>query len=391
MLHGNIDVTRFRFAESQMTRVVAQHTGRDIQRALSTMPNNLNEVYARSLGTHISDTTHRQYMRRMLLWLSFANRPLHLGELSEAIVVEDEDRDLDAYARIHDPRFLLRLSQGLVEYDESTGLVSLSHSSVKACLTSSYIQATEASDFFIEEEDAHKVILRTCLTYLRFRPFSVGLDGPDGMFDDFSLQYPLLSYAARNWPLHIRKRGKDTWDDINLLFSTRDMPGGGNYAFWLEYIAGNLPPKVVLRTAPLYYAASFGFSRLVNTLLANTEPLNLEQPGGRAGSTALQVACFRRQRRAAKLLVKAGANPFSTDGSGGSAVGGGFSSLFWARSNGWDDIVDLMIKHGVANGYKYQDKSHGKYHIELAKKVQEMSLSEMERTSGMGRYKREGT
>jgi hypothetical protein len=385
VLIGDIDVTRFRFAKSQMTRVITQQTGRDIQRALSEMPSNLNEVYAQSLGAHISDTNHRKYMRKMLLWLSFATRPLHMDELSEAIVVEDEDEDLDAYSRIRDPRFLLRLGQGLIEHDESTGLVSLSHSSVKACLTSDYIQTTEASDFFIDEEDAQKTILCTCLTYLRFKPFSVGLNGPDGMFDDFTRRYPLLSYAARNWPFHIRKQGKDTWNDINSLLSTQKMAGGGNYAFWIEYIAGNLSPMVVLRTSPLYYAASFGYNRLVATILANTEHLKLEQPGGRAGSTALQVACFRRQRRAAKLLVKAGANPFSPD------HGSGFSALFWARSNEWGAVVELMIKHGVANGFKYRNEANDGDDAEVARKIQAMSLSEMERMKSMGQYMRERT
>lgn len=279
----------------------------------------------------------------MLLWLSSANRPLTLRELSEAIVIEDEDTDLDEQCRIRDPNVLLQLGQGLVELDKPTGIVSLSHSSVKTCLTSTYIQNTEATDFALSETKSHEVIMRTCVTYLCFRPFKID---SKTAFDTLSARYPLLSYAALNWPLHITGTDTATLEGIRRFMSTQHMPRGGAYAFWTLYVSRNVPLGVILQTSPLYYATLFGFTKLVAALLEDDHGLDLERPGGRVGSTALQVACFRRQRGAVKLLVEAGANSFSPDGSG---VEGGFSALFWAKNNGWDDIVESMIEHGVAN------------------------------------------
>ncbi|KAH5431275.1 hypothetical protein HBI23_230830 [Parastagonospora nodorum] len=362
----------FRFAESQLqlTRIAAQHTGLEVRRQLSRMPSSLNETYVRSLGGHINNPIHRRYLRTMLLWLSFATRPLTLKELSEAIVVEDEDTDLDEQCRLHDPNVLLQLGQGLVELDKFTGFVSLGHSSVKTCLTSTYIQNTEAADFALNETNSHDLIMRTCVTYLRFRPFRID---SRNTFDTLSARYPLLSYAALNWPLHITGTGTATLEGVRHLISTQHMPRGGAYAFWILYVSRNVPLGVILQTSPLYYASSFGFTKLVAVLLADSHGLDLERPGGRAGSTALQVACFRRQKGVVKLLVEAGANSFSPDGSG---VEGGFSSLFWAKNNGWDDIVELMIEHGVANKHNYRDRSHGVYAVDLAKKVQAVSLQD---------------
>jgi ankyrin repeat protein len=116
------------------------------------------------------------------------------------------------------------------------------------------------------------------------------------------------------------------------------MSNGGNYGFWIQYIAGGLSPDVVRETSSLYYAASFGYDMLVSAILSFEKALNLEQPGGRHGSTALQVACFRRQRKAVELLVEAGANPFSPDGS---SLDGGFSSVFWQNQMGGTTLQNV--------------------------------------------------
>jgi hypothetical protein len=71
------------------------------------MPNDLNESYERILRQFNSEASRRKcyqkYMRRTLLWLCFATRPLRLAELSEAIVVEEDDAGLDTDLRLRDP------------------------------------------------------------------------------------------------------------------------------------------------------------------------------------------------------------------------------------------------------------------------------------------------
>lgn len=311
------------------------------------MPRDLNETYERILSQFNSELPrqrcYQKYMQRALLWLCYATRPLRLDELSEAIVIEEEDIDLDSDSRLHDPFILLSLGQGLLEYDRKRELVSLGHSSIKTFLTSAEIRHSTVANFALDEKEAHGVIMRTCLTYLGFKIFETKAIRPINFYPELTSQYPLLSYAAYSWTLHIVDVSNASWDVISAFLATRRYPNGGNYGLWIQFISnGSFPPDVIEQTSPLYYAASFGFDRLISVILANETPLDLEQPGGRHGSTALQVACFRQHHQAAKLLLEAGANPLPTNPPGhGEGI---FYCLFWAKENGWDDLVQLMAE-----------------------------------------------
>lgn len=369
------DACRFRYAESQIAHVAKQLTGRDVRKALSQLPHDLNEAYERILRQVKSETTYQTYMQRALRWLCFATRPLTLTELSEAVVIEDDDRDLDPDSRLRDLETLISLGQGLFEYDQDNGHITLSHSSIKTFLTSTYIQDSDVAQFAMDEREAQNTIMRTCLTYLRFEPFRIGCIGDFDAIAFLVSQYPLLPYVAHFWPHHARYARSKQWDWIFEFFCTRMDPYCGNYGFWIRYITGDIPPGVIARTHALYYAASFGYTALISLITTAEMAPDLEQPGGRHGSTALQVACFRRQREAARLLVIAGANPFSPDGSG---INHGFSSLFWARENGWNDIVELMIERGTAKGFEFEEKFHGDYAMELVRKVQASAIKHQE-------------
>ncbi|KAF2678620.1 hypothetical protein K458DRAFT_376199 [Lentithecium fluviatile CBS 122367] len=366
----------FRYAESQISSVERQLTGRGVKKALSSMPQNLNEAYERILRHIHADAAAQAYVRRALLWLCFATRPLHLTELCEAVVIEDDDTDLDGDSRLRDMGVLVTLGRGLFDYDQATGLVTLGHSSIKSYLSSASIHG-DMAHFRVDEFQAHNTIMRTCLTYLQFKPFAIGCGTP-ALSITLSANYPLLSYASQNWPLHARNANYSEWPHISAFLATKRLRRSGNYGFWIQRVAGDIGEHIIYSTDPLYYAASFGYTALVSLILTYSRPADLEQPGGRYGSTALQVACFRRQRDAAQLLILAGANPFSTDGSG---LSGGFSSLFWAKGNGWEGLVTLMIERGTAAGWKLKEGSNGIYAEQLARQVQESEMKQMETAS----------
>jgi hypothetical protein len=301
------------------------------------MPSNLNETYERALKNIKEHSEDRYLVKRALLWLSYSLRPLQLQELGDAVVVEDDDNGIDDDIRLHDPNILIENSNGLLDYNPVTGLVSLSHSSIKTFLTSNWIRNSSVSNFALDESDCHRNIMRKCLTYLSFSDFSGGYGTILGKEMNMD---PLLGYAAWNWPHHLRNTSSEDWNVIALFFDTRSSKGAGNYGSWINILAGNIPLGVVQATQPLYYAASFGFTPLVEAILRFDDGVDLEAPGGRVGSTALQVACFRRQKEAVRLLVEAGADPLSRDGS--FSDGKGLTSLWWAEANGWTDIVALM-------------------------------------------------
>jgi len=303
------------------------------------MPQDLNETYSTVLGRLKRESQDRDLLRLALLWLSVAVRPLRLSELNEAVVVEDGDTHIAKDSRFDAPELLIDIANGLLEYDPDTQIVSIGHSSIKAFLTSDWIKSSPASDFAFDEDSAHKAVMNTCLTYLSFPRFGVGCTH---VRDAVHEEYPLLNYAARSWPLHIRDLQQDEWTKIQTFLVTRFLPRSGNYAWWVQTITGGVDEQVIRFSHPLYYASSFGYTALVEAILRFDDEVDLEVPGGRAGSIALQVACFRRRLDVARLLVDAGSNPLALDGSRLREEDVGFSALSWAVENGWTKLAAEM-------------------------------------------------
>ncbi len=304
-----------------------------MKKALTHLPQDLNETYSSTLGRLSKGSQDRDLLRRALLWLAVAVRPLSLPELNRAVVFEDDDTQLDDDLRFENPELLIDISHGLLEYDPSSQTVSLGHSSIKAFLTSDWIKSSAASDFAFDEESAHKVVWNTCLAYLSFSRFQGGCTE---YYDPTDEESPFLKYASVNWPLHIKNPKRDDWARIQAFLSTRSLPGAGNYGWWIDAITrGEVDEDVVQDSHPLYYASSFGYTGLAEAILIFDDAVDLEARGGRGDSTALQVACFRQKLGVANLLVDAGANPLTLDTLGS-------SSLWWAAENRWTELVAKM-------------------------------------------------
>ena len=76
---------------------------------------------------------------------------------------------------------------------------------------------------------------------------------------------------------------------------------------------------------------------ILKLLLRPENNVNIEQRGGRRGSTPLFVACFRENVEAAKLLLEAGADPDSWD-----RDSLGITCRDMAARSGLDELVGLM-------------------------------------------------
>jgi hypothetical protein len=333
------------------------------------MPRSLNETYAMLLNRVPKSSPDRELLRRCLLWLSFTARPLKLAELAEAVILEHTDKNVDSDCRLHSPGILLGLSQGLFDLDVDSGLVALAHSSVKAFLVSDWIKESSVADFSLDSKRGHSAILRLCLIYLSFSEFSEGYGEPKGTVESRLKMYPLLEYVAKNWTLHAATVSPEDWNRIKAFLDTRSHKSGGPYGWWLQCIGLNAHPDTVPWSQPLYYSASFGLTNLVKAILDNDPSVDLEAPGGRAGSTALQVASFRKQWEVVVLLIEAGSNAFSLDGSG---LEGGFSSHFWAKANGWDDIVELMEAKRLASKTMINERKYKPSTVQYALAVQDI-------------------
>lgn len=93
-------------------------SNRDIEEALLNLPAGLEETYNRALINWNADSSEWERTIRALNWLAFSVKPLTLGELAEAVIIELKDETpFDKERRFHRPKDLLHHLSGLVTVD----------------------------------------------------------------------------------------------------------------------------------------------------------------------------------------------------------------------------------------------------------------------------------
>ena len=123
--------SRFRWVQCQIDTLDKCTSVSEIRRALDSLPEGLEETYRRILIAIDRRTEDSCLVRRALMWLVAALRPMRLRELLEAVTI-------DPIRRVLDPGFILikgldflEVSRSLVIHHNETGIITLSHMSVK--------------------------------------------------------------------------------------------------------------------------------------------------------------------------------------------------------------------------------------------------------------------
>lgn len=269
--------------------------------------------------------SNRDDLKRFLMWIAFAIRPLELEELADVVTIKFSSLgapSYDSYLRYFSPSGLLVTCSSFVTefkgmkhsfYENMCvefyiGCVKLAHMSVKDYLVSDRLKNGLASYFSINAVLAHSQITRTCLAYLQHIgkcPINYG---------SLLKSYPLGLYAAQHWINHMRCSGGE--DDhilqmMDCLFSSE----GNAFAHWARlhdpdehgYISTvRKPPNSSARiAAPLYYASIHGLHTVVARLLINGA--DVHALCGKYGN-ALQAASAMGHHLTVGLLIDHGAN-----------------------------------------------------------------------------------
>ncbi|KAF5520555.1 Vegetative incompatibility protein HET-E-1 [Colletotrichum aenigma] len=323
----------FRWAKVCMDRLSVLRTPRDVKRALQDMPSTLNETYAAILNR--IPEQDKEIAREALTWLSFSLRPLGLEELAEAVVVEENDTDIDNDCRLNDSSIIPQICQDLVHVSKKT--VTLAHDSIRTCLQSDWIRTSNASDFALDTTEGHRKIMRKCLAYLNFGPFTSGPVDKQRQIDSRFVKYPLLDYAATMWPIHSERFTMAEADERLILdfFETKKHSNGGPFESWVQYIMHTTNLNAIRNTEPLYYAVSYGMTSILKLLLKPEHKVDVNKKGGRFYSPPLFVAVWKGNVEDAKLLLRAGANPDAYDTIGQ-------TSRRLAVSRDMDELVELI-------------------------------------------------
>lgn len=164
---------RFLWVTFQILEISREHTDEGIRAVLRSLPDGLNETYARILE-RIKKDRKPDVARRIFQWLAVARRPLSLDELAESTALEPGRFFWDER---HRPTSSLRLLQdcgNLVTYCMEDKIVQFAHSTVLEFLLSPPANTPTPALFFTELE-ANLYIAKVCLAYLSFPDFETQL------------------------------------------------------------------------------------------------------------------------------------------------------------------------------------------------------------------------
>ncbi|KAL7926138.1 putative ankyrin repeat-containing protein [Trichoderma austrokoningii] len=224
-------------------------TDADIRYALNTLPRTIEETYKRCVyRTDFQDG----WALKVLKWVSFAKRPLHIEELREAVAFQLTDTEWDANKKPQRD-FIIGCCANLVVLDPLDNCVRFAHSSVKQYLAEDRKRAREERSVlgYPREINGDLECGELCVTYLSFSDFSLQLvksstqqiatiPSPYSIAqtsrnptNSISLpvhtirtpaapsraQYRFLDYAIANWALHTRQiqDGSQTWEKFVRL------------------------------------------------------------------------------------------------------------------------------------------------------------------------------
>jgi hypothetical protein len=104
---------RFRWVECQLTTLRGKRSLKAVKEALRQLPKGLEATYDRILNNIPED--ERQVAHCVLQLLTVSYRPLTIGEIAEAIVVDCKKQEVDPDLALRDPHEILEICPSLIE------------------------------------------------------------------------------------------------------------------------------------------------------------------------------------------------------------------------------------------------------------------------------------
>lgn len=303
--------------------------------ALTSLPPTLDKTYEELLS-RIDGDEDRQLAREILELLAFSLRPLNLVKVCEFLQITPGMTQQDESKRLANPKDILSICGNLLNFRrDKNGAITLAHHSVKTYLVSDI--KGEAGYFKLSADDAHRNIATKCLTYLSYDAFSDG-PCPIHMLNKRYEQFPFLNYASLRWALHTQRLTElyePVWATLKPFLFSADV-GRGNFLAWVQLLIPE--SKNIAETPPLYYAASFGLTSVVQYLLKGGA--EIESRGGRCGASPINIASYRGHVDVVKVLLDHGADPLAPD------EHPGWNAIEWACFKKHSDVSDLFISQG---------------------------------------------
>jgi len=328
---------RFLLVALNIDAVLGEVTIRQRRKKLEEMleGNGLSDAYTATLTRVKGQKGNKSVLGvKVLMWVSYSERPLRAQELCHALGVEIGSSDLDL-ENIPALRTLIVSCLGLVTIEESSSTVRLVHFTLQEHLLSN-------PTLF---HNPHSTISEICLTYLNY-----------GSVCDLSpilysapLTMPLLEYASYYWGKHARMGMTENSKTLALRLLDRFDEYISAQLLLSRYENERFPfnpyfngAEGLMRFTGLHGASFLGIVEIVASVLEMKE-WDLNQSDC-MGCTALAWAAIRGYEGVVKILLeREDINPNQAD------TGYGRTPLSWAAKNGHEGVVRILLEREGIN------------------------------------------
>lgn len=342
-------------------RIMSQYgEGIGVETVLSSLPPSLFDAYENILAR----SKRHDYTEALLHILLAATRPLTLAEANFALTLATAgpERPFESHATLQDELWSLN--------NDTDDLISLHGLFIRVGDGKLYFIHQTARDFLVHPQrqgewqgrfhdmsKSHSIMSSVCIRYLLL-PNLTRVSRIGARIG----RHPLLSYAAKSWPLHYRSQGaveasssmKDAlelccaanvWTSIIYLSSRTDQWKNWTSLdlasiFGLDQVVSELLLRHTYSakslSVPLYQASANGYKQIAQMMLDAGADIDTQGPFG----TPLQIAAYRGHGEIVQMLLDNGASMSSHANRTNTA-------LCEASGQGHGEIVKMLLDSGA--------------------------------------------
>ncbi|CAH0028115.1 unnamed protein product [Clonostachys rhizophaga] len=347
-----------------------------LQRAINNTPSGLTHIYERnwqSISSYEPPEMNRAYS--LLRWTAFSVRPLTVGEITEAVLIEDDSIEVpieelpDAFDDDYINSEILDLCGSLIEVRQpqqdapnQNMTVHVTHFSVRQYLlqkawgTAQVLGANgrlQASNEVLE----NTLLAKRCLQYIQFSGMwsevkrGIEFSRMGSYVKHSSTKLPgqqFREYASDAWFTHVKSGSQEIIAHTVNAFLGPDSDSLRGWIAWIDQEmidqeaydkgSGTLHRKLVHNVNSLCYATWMGLQFSVIHLL---ESKDYDIDGHDwIGRSPLAISCRLGHTGIARILLDAGASVTTKDIEHQ-------TPLHTALRHGHKDIARMLVKHGA--------------------------------------------
>ncbi|EGD94597.1 hypothetical protein TESG_02106 [Trichophyton tonsurans CBS 112818] len=289
--------------------------------ALRSLPRGLGHTYETTLSK-LSDED-KCLALRILQFILYSERGLHLAELVEAIAIDPGQMNPQQLKgnKLRNEEDVFEICSNLIRRSKATGHIMLAHHSVREFLISPSLESGDLNPFYLRDIDSSIKIAMSCLTYLNFQDchsLSISEVIPEDALDRLVAEYPFLSYAACNWSRHIPTIYAESQFLLEPIIKKFLNPELGGLKFWIafaQYTYGRF--RIPSKLTSLHVCSIVGACEEIIQLASPKENADIRTE---RGQTALHLAIDNGHMELIGSLIKAGVPINTQDGYGQSAL-----------------------------------------------------------------------